>query len=81
MDEEKGEIVDQESIIRGFLNPDAPVNERAMYLSLIYEQHEILSRSIDFIVVMVIRACQVDESGKTLSELLIKLRQSVLEDV
>ena len=79
MDEEKGEIMDQESIIKGFLNNSATVNERAMYLSLMYEQNEILSRSIDFIVVMVIKAFQVDESGGFLIEFLSNLRRSVLE--
>ena len=73
--------MDQESIIKGFLNNSATVNERAMYLSLMYEQNEILSRSIDFIVVMVIKAFQVDESGEFLIEFLSNLRRSVLESI
>ena len=73
--------MDQESIIKGFLNNTATVNERAMYLSLMYEQNEILSRSIDFIVVMVIKAFQVDESGEFLIEFLSNLRCSVLESI
>ena len=73
--------MDQESIIKGFLNNTATVNERAMYLSLMYEQNEILSRSIDFIVVMVIKAFQVDESGEFLIEFLSNLRRSVLESI
>jgi hypothetical protein len=81
MDKEEGEVMDQESIIKGFLNNTATVNERAMYLSLMYEQNEILSRSIDFIVVMVIKAFQVDESGEFLIEFLSNLRRSVLESI
>ena len=73
--------MDQESIIKGFLNNTATANERALYLSLMYEQNEVLSRSIDFIVVMVIRAFQVDESGEFLIELLSTLRCSVLESI
>ena len=71
--------MDQESIIKGFLNNTATVNERAMYLSLMYEQNEVLSRSINFIVVIVIKALQVDESGEFLIEFLSNLRRSVLE--
>ena len=79
MDKEEGEVMDQESIIKGFLNNTATVNERAMYLSLMYEQNEVLSRSINFIVVIVIKALQVDESGEFLIEFLSNLRRSVLE--
>ena len=79
MDKEEGKVMDQESIIKGFLNNTATVNERAMYLSLMYEQNEVLSRSINFIVVIVIKALQVDESGEFLIEFLSNLRRSVLE--
>jgi hypothetical protein len=67
-----------EDIIRGFLNNTASVNERAMYLSLMYEQNELVSRSIDFFVVMVIRAFQADESGELLIEILSDLRSRIL---
>ena len=70
--------MDQNSIIKGFLNANAPVNERAMYLSLMYEQFDVISKSIDFIVIMVIRAYQEDESGGLLVELLSELCNSML---